>query len=171
MPTIPRSCSSRRALTFARLLLRVYPRRDFNAFEGMLLKPGAVIEESALWPTEEYPRTPLLLEYAGNDCSGRGHNRSNDIYILWRYCRAAGKWNEIARCVSQGAEWMHHMKAIAIAELGREGVAADPRQAATVSGRVLGMLDAELERMDTLERHLVMSFVLQEFSARAVAYS
>jgi hypothetical protein len=172
---IPRTCKYRRQPTYAKLLLRVYRDRTWNAFEGKLLKPGALIDEAELWPTPEYPEIPLLLEYAGHDRTGRGHRRSNDIYLLWRYERSRAAWVELIKCTCQGADWIEQLKPIAIAELGRavlpvtmEEAAA---QAASVTGRVLGVLDHELEMLGPRDRHLVMTFVYQEFSARAVAYA
>jgi len=168
---IPRSRLTRRDTTYAKLLLRVYPRRTMaNAFEGVLLKPGSLIDETALWPEPEYPSTPLLLEYAGNDHTGRGHRRSNDIYLLWKYDRERG-WVELVRCTSQGADWIEHMKAIALLELRRDIVPADAWSAASISALVLAALDKHLELLDPLERHLAMSFVYQEFSARALAFA
>ena len=140
-----------------------------NAFEGKLLKPGSSIEESALWPDEEYPPTPLLLEYAGTDGSGWGHNRSNDIYVLWRYDR--GRFIEIARCISQGADWVATLRPLALAEIGRERAPVDAHAAAAISERLLGVLDLELERLSEAEKVLLMNLIYQEFSARAAAFA
>ena len=139
-----------------------------NAFDGILLKPGSAIDESALWPTPEFPENPLLLEYAGNDHTGRGHRRSNDIYLLWRYDRARSCWVELVKCTSQGADWIEQLKAIALQELARGESPGNVVNAAGVSGCVL---DHELEMLSPIDRHLVMSYVYQEFSARAVAYA
>jgi hypothetical protein len=168
---IPQSRLSRRDMDYARLLVRIYPRRTMaNAFDGVLLKPGSLIDEAALWPTPEYPETPILLEYAGNDHTGRGHRRSNDIYLLWRYERDRKCWVELVRTTSQGAEWIEHLKPIAILELRRDSL-PDAFSAAGVSAAVLAALDRQLELLDPLERHLAMAFVYQEFTARALAYA
>jgi hypothetical protein len=158
-------------LTYAQLVSRVYPRRmAFNAFEGTLLKPGALIDEAELWPTPDYPVIPLLLEYAGNDSSGWGHRRSKDIYLLWRYDCARHEWIELVRCVSEATEWLDHLRPVALMQLARNAPPADPSSAASISARIIGALDQELERLDGEDRHLVMSFVYQAFSARAVSY-
>lgn len=157
-------------MTFATLLLRVYPRRSVAAFEGKRLKPGALIDEAELWPTPDYPSTPVLLEYAGNDHSGWGHRPSNDIYLLWRYDRERGRWTELARHTGQGAEWQESFKTIAFREIARDTQPIDAAAAAAVSGRVLGVLDSELELLGSADRLLVMNYVYQEFSARAVQY-
>jgi hypothetical protein len=142
-----------------------------NAYEGKLLRPGAVIDEADLWPTSEYPEIPILLEYAGNDRTGRGHNRSNDIYLLWRYDRANATWVELIRAKSQNADWVEHLKPVAIAELRRTQAPADANAARGVTGRVLLALDNELELLGPGDRHLVMAFVYQEFASRAVAFA
>lgn len=172
---IPRTCPRRNILTYARLLLRVFPgRRLANAFEGKLLKPGAVIDEADLWPTADYPVVPLLLEYAGSAQSKGGHNRSHDTYLLWRYTLGdhGAEWVEIVRTTSERAEWVEHLKPIALAELARERAperpAADTRG---IIGRVLDALDRELEMLGPGDRHLVMASIYQEFSARAVAFA
>jgi len=157
-------------MTFATLLLRVYPRRAVAAFEGQRLKPGALIDEAELWPTQEYPSTPILLEYAGSDHSGWGHRRSNDIYLLWKYDKTRGRWTELARHIGQGAEWQEAFKTIAFREIARDAPPIDAATAAAVSGRVLGVLDSELELLGSADRLLVMNYVYQEFSARAVQY-
>jgi hypothetical protein len=172
---IPRTSQSRGMLGYAKLLCRIRPRRTFDAFEGTLLRPGALIDEAALRPAPDYPAIPILLEYAGHDRSGRGHRRSNDIYVLWRYDAAVCGWLELIRCTCQGADWIENLKPIALRELARSsepGVDVDraARHAADVSGRILGALDVELERLDRDERHLVMAFIYQAFSARATAY-
>jgi hypothetical protein len=170
VPLIPKTSTSRGAFSYAKLLRRVCPRRTFDAFEGKLLRPGARIDEADLRPAPDYPAIPILLEYAGHDSSGRGHRRSNDIYVLWRYDAAAGTWSELVRCTCQGADWIEQLKPIAVREIARSCEPVDARHAADVCGRVLGMLDQALERLDRDERHLVMAFVYQAFSARATAY-
>jgi hypothetical protein len=168
---IPRTNETRGALTYARLLLRVWPRRTFAAFDGKFFKPGAKIEEADLWPTPEYPAVPLLLEYAGSDRTGRGHRRANDIYLLWRYERETGEWVALLRYTGQGTEWIAPIKRRALAELARTEPPISCTHASDVCVRVLAALDHELELLDNENRHLVMSFVYQEFSARAVAYA
>jgi hypothetical protein len=158
---------------YAKLLLRVYPRRanGLDRFDGQLLKPGAVIEHSALWPTTEYPPVPLLLEYAGSDHSGRGHNRAKSIYILWRYELVRTEWVEVARAVSDNDDWHTHLVPIAFAEINRGTPPRDAKYAAAVCGRILGALDSELDRLTIDDRDMVMHFVYEQFTARAITYA
>lgn len=171
MPTvrIPRSAVSRREKTYAQLIRRVYPRREFAAFEGPVFRCGANVDEADLWPDERYPGLERglawVLEYAGNDKTGWGHRRSNDIYILWRYERAHNAFVEVARCLGQGRDWLDHIRYVAMREIGRVEV-RDPLLAQKASGRVLAALDAELEVLTREDRGLVMSYVYEQFTAR-----
>lgn len=158
------TASNRRELTYAKLLCRVHPERVMaNAFEGVLLKPGSKIEHSALWPDEGYPEKPILLEYAGSDHSGRGHNRSNQIHILWRYENEG--WSEIARTSSVGAEWIPHMISIALRELGGPAK-LNPDLAEKVASSFLSRLDGELRELGAGDCGLVLNFILEQVEAR-----
>lgn len=170
---IPNSRLSRSEMGYAKLLLRVYPRRTngLDPFDGQLLKPGAIVEQAELWPTQEYPPVPLLLEYAGSDQSGRGHKRSNSIHILWRFELVRSEWTEVARAVSQGDDWRAYLVPIAFAEISRGAPPRDATYAAGVCGRILGALDSELDRLTIDDRNMVMHFVYEQFTARAVTYA
>jgi hypothetical protein len=168
---IPRTASNRRELTYAKLLWRVHPDRTMvNAFEGALFKPGSRVEYSALWPNDRYPETPLLLEFAGSDYSGHGHNRSNQIHVLWRFDTDGLVWEEIARTLSQDAGWIMNLIPIALRELGGPA-AVDAALAADVSAGVLSRLDAELGALAQSDRDLVLNLVFEQVTARMVTYS
>lgn len=171
MPTvrIPSSSPSRRERTYAQLILRVFPRRQVGAFEGVMLRCGSRIDETALWPAPDYPETPLLVEYAGSDRSGRGHNRSNDVHVLWKYDAAGQDWIEIARVISQGPEWVMHLLPIVQQLLANPGVNF-AEVAVEASGRVLALLDRELDVLEDEGRGRVMSFIFDQFASRAVEY-
>ena len=170
---IPNNRLSRNEMGYAKLLLRVYPRRTngLDPYDGQLLTPGSVIEQAELWPTTEYPATPLLLEYAGSDQSGRGHKRSNSIYILWRFELVRSEWAEVARAVSQGDDWRTYLVPIAFAEINRGSPPRDATYAAGVCSRILGALDSELDRLTIDDRNMVMHFIYEQFTARAVTYA
>lgn len=136
-----------------------------------MFRCGSHVELSDLRPTPEYPETPLLLEYAGNDRSGRGHRRSRDIHILWRLNAERGEFEELARCLSQGSEWFDHMAPIARREIERGAPKpvnfADEAGAAT--RRVLALLDDELSALEDEGRDRVLSFLSDQFTARLVS--
>jgi hypothetical protein len=165
---IPRTAESRRELTYARLLCRVHPEREMaNAFEGVLLKPGCAVEHAALWPDSRYPEKPLLLEFAGTDHTGRGHNRSNQIHVLWRYEPARGVWVQLARTLSQAADWIPQMKVMALRELGGPP-APDPLIASKAASVFLARLDLEFGELGAGDRHIAMNLVFEQLLARMV---
>jgi hypothetical protein len=160
--------------TYARLICRVYRRRATAVFDGPVFRCGTLIDAAALWPDESYPGFAegfaLVLEFAGSDATGRGHRRSNDIYILWRYERKRNAFVEVVRCVSQGLEWIDYIRPVAITEMGLIEV-RDAFIAQKVVGRVLAMLDAELETLGSDDCALVMGFVYEQFIARATTHT
>jgi hypothetical protein len=164
--SVPRSAVSGREFCYARLLRRVHPDRAMaDAFEGALLKPGSHVDESALWPDARYPAKPVLLEFAGSDHTGSGHNRSNQIYILWRYEPEPGEWVEIVRCLTQNADWITYFIPIALAELG--GMPApDADVAAHVAERLAAQLDQELKGLSRDDRSLVLNLFSEQVAAR-----
>lgn len=165
---IPRTAQSRQEVTYAKLIWRVHPDRRFpDAFEGVLLKPGSSIEYSELWPNEKYPARPLLLEFAGSDHTGRGHNRSKQIHVLWRFEPTLGCWVEIARTLSVAAEWILYLKPVALAAIGGPAP-PDPEAAARFTGRFLAQFDLEIRELARDDRHQALSFMYEQVAARLV---
>lgn len=118
---------------------------------------------------------PLLIEFAGStgrDARGwpaRGHNRALDLHILWRYDARAGDWQEVARTVSQGAEWFVALEPIVRRELVRPP-ANYVEEARTASERLLVTIDRELHELDADEaRERVLAFLYDQVAARLVA--
>jgi hypothetical protein len=162
---IPRTCPDRKQLTWALLIARVFPRarNSFQIFEGTHLRPGSRVHEADLRPTPDHPETPLLIEYAGNDRTGRGHNRSNDIHVLWKY--EINGWVELARVTSQGPEWVTHLMPMALKHM-RGSIPNDAEIAGKATRRILEVLDRELEGLAADGRERAMSFLYDEFTAR-----
>lgn len=162
---------------YAKLLLRVYPRRygqdGKDPFDGQLMKQGAVIEQHELWPSADYPSTPILLEYAGTDrqLPYRPGRLANSIYILWRYDLVRCEWVEVTRALAKDAGWLVQIVPVAYEEIARNSPPRDATYAAAVSRRILDALDNELDRLTIDDRDLVMHFVYEQFTARAVTYS
>lgn len=161
---IPRTTTSRRERTYAQIVEKVYPHRPYLPFAGPMFRCGALIDEQRLAPD----RAALLIEFAGSDYSGRGHNRSNDIHVLWRYDRAKGSWIELARTLSQGREWTYRLMPIIEREFKAPAINY-AEVADRVSARVLGVLDEELDELPDEGRERVMSFLYDQFAARLVA--
>lgn len=99
---------------WAKLLERVEPepRTGFD-FYGKLLTPGASVPETELWPTENYPPIPVLLESCQICFEGRGHNRNPIEYILWIYQLRKHEWKQVARCSSHRSEWVYSIGHVA----------------------------------------------------------
>ncbi len=163
---LPRTAQSRQSLTFAILIHRVLPRRVMaDAFEGQRLRPGATIDEATLWPEPDYPKYPLLLEYAGSDRAGRGHKRSSQIYLLWRYDPANATWGELARSAAVSTEWVETMKSVALRCLA-DTMPSHAAGAAEAAARVLGLLEAELDPLESAERASLLGLIWEQFLGR-----
>lgn len=165
---IPRTCPSRGERTWAQLIERVPRRARIQIFPGRVyFRTGAQVDERELRPTPSWPATPLLLEYAGSDRTGRGHNRSNYIHVLWRFDAKRAEFREIARCVTQGPEWFAHLAPIARREIERGSPPVNHVEVAhAVTGRVLALLDGELETLEDEGRDRVMSFLYDQVVGR-----
>jgi hypothetical protein len=174
---LPRSSPSRRERGYACLIRRVGDHQTAIAFDGKHFRPGAAIDDSELCPGDEWPRTPLLLEYAGLDhtaplarlSSGFGGKRRPGLHILWRYEREAHEWRELARASSVDNEWVAHFAAIARVELERGGRPAAPVDiAARASTRWIEALDRELNQLENEERAIALGLVYEQVTARVV---
>lgn len=174
---LPRSSPSRRERGYLCLIRRVSDNPTAIAFDGKHFRCGSAIDDAELWPDEEWPVTPLLLEYAGLDhdaplqrlASGYGGKRRPAMHVLWRYERDRRGWRQLARASSVDNDWVPHFVAIARLELARDGRRVAPVEIATrVSDRWLEALDRELRALDTEERAMVLGFVFEQITARVV---
>jgi hypothetical protein len=136
-----------------------------RTFEGQYLKCGSKVERSDLRPDPSYPENPVLLEFAGNDRTGRGHNRSNSIYILWRLTSRG--WEEVGRALAQGADWVPQIRFLALRELGGPPP-ADPLLASQTARQLVCRLDAELRSLSASERQIALGLVYEQIAARIV---
>jgi hypothetical protein len=113
---IPRTAARASQRIFAKLLTRVDPdARWGSGFEGTVVKPGDQLPLTALWPTPEHPRIPVLLECAGaaHPRKGPGRQKDEDIYLLWRFDVERSEWREIARASSTSWDWAIDLRQIA----------------------------------------------------------
>jgi hypothetical protein len=165
---IPRTGDGR-GLAYAVLIRRICPRRTAgDVFDGRRLRPGARLPESELRPTPEHPEAPLVLEYAGSDRSGRGHRRSQHLYVLWQYSRELREWRELARASGEALEWVDVLKPVALRSVGAgqaAGQGSPGRGAARVS-HVLTVLEDELEDLAGVERRDLLGLLYEQVSAR-----
>jgi hypothetical protein len=145
------------------LILRPVRRAPF--FAGSLLRAGAFVEESALWPTPDYPLVPLLIEYAGPDGPGRGHNRSPAVYVLWRYVPPRQEFEEVARVRSHGAEWVHDLRPIVERELVRPAIDHNARGRATAA-QLAALIDGALDDLEDEGRESALAALYNQVAAR-----
>lgn len=159
------------------LIRRVCDNQTAIAFDGKHFRCGIAIDDSELWPDDEYPQTPLLLEYAGLDYeaplerpgSGFGGKRRPLVHLLWRYEKDRREWHELARTSSVDSEWVAHFVAIARIEMERGGRRATPIDiAARASWRWMETLDQELRALNAEERVIALGMVYEQITARVV---
>lgn len=124
------------------------------------------MDEGELWPGPEWPEMPVLLECAGEDGSGWGHQRSPSTYILWVW--ESGEWREVARAASVGREWTWDLEQAARRALGQGKRRPPEIDPAAVRERVARVLEAELEGLDQAGQAEVLSAVHDELAARIV---
>jgi hypothetical protein len=155
----------------------VCDNRTAIAFDGKHFRCGIAIDDSELWPNDEYPQTPLLLEYAGLDyraplerlASGFGGKRRPLVHILWRWERDRGEWRELARVSSVDNDWVAHFVAIARVEIERGGRAVSAGEIALrASVRWIEALDRELNQLEGEERAIALGLVYEQVTARVV---
>jgi len=144
----------------------VHPDRlSVRTFEGQYLKCGSKVERSELRPDPSYPETPLLLEFAGSDRSGHGHNLSNSIYILWRLTDHG--WVEVGRALATGADWVPQIRFLALRELGGPPP-ADPQLASQTARQLVRRLDEEFRTLSAADRQIALGMVYEQVAARMV---
>jgi hypothetical protein len=168
---LPRTAGRRSGPGYALLVRRLSPNRALRNFEGQLVRSGALVEESALWPDPHFPLVPLLIEFAGTDgiaANGkpaRGHNRARDIRILWRFDRARQAWDEVVRITSDGSHWYADLAPIVERELVPAAV-DNVAEARAAIGRLVALIDGELDALAEEGREHALAFLYDEVAAR-----
>jgi hypothetical protein len=165
----PRRCREK----FAKLLAYVDPHADHAfGFEGTFLRPGATVTDAQLRPTPAYPETPILLEYTRGPAYGiRGHQRSDSIYILWRYDHKVDEWRELGRSISFAWEWALELRPLAVRAL-REARGSQLEimpDLPAIAGRIAGFLDRELRSLEDAHRAKILGVLHDQFAARLCA--
>lgn len=164
---LPSSSATResRYKSFAKLLYHVEPHAATGfGFHGKICKPGAMVRESELWPSEEYPPRPVLLEYV----AGAGRERGAGVlYVLWSFDSARREWIELGRAMAAAAEWSTILRPLALQAL------RPPRKPAgcahdvgAVAERIVAALDAELRPIEYAEQLQVLNAVHDQLAVR-----
>jgi hypothetical protein len=172
--TLPRS-SPRKFRTYAKLLYYVDPDDDTGfGFEGKIMRPGSVVSSADLRPGEEYPVNPILLEYAEAPALGhRGHNRKEQLYILWRFDWDLNIWIELGRAMSVAWEWAIDLRPLAVRALKESRSVAQIMpimpNVGEIAGRIFVVLDGELKRLEPPDQKKVLGILHDQFACRLCA--
>lgn len=169
-------CSSKRnsSIAFAKLLTRVSADAENGfGFEGTLLRPGKLLPWSALWPTPEHPKIPIVLECAGAiGKPERGWRRQaqDDLYILWRFDPVDKKWRELGRSMSDSWTWAMDLRPLAIRAIEEsKGTAVEVFvDFMLVIQRLHVLLDTELAKLPSRERGRAIAVLHDELCSRLV---
>jgi hypothetical protein len=123
------------------------------------------VAPAELRPTVEYPETPVLLECAGIAKTGRGHNRSEYLYIVWRFDAHSDEWRELGRAQSAACEWAADLAPIARRAIDEQIGAPDLTE---VERRISVYLNSELGRVAERDRMQVLAVIHDAIATRIV---
>jgi hypothetical protein len=162
-------CSGKRGgAHFSKVLYRVRSNASSGFdFEGHFVRTGSTVEFASLRPTIDYPENPVLLECAGVTKPVRMNRptegqRSEVLYILWRFDPGSGEFLEIARAQSSSRDW-----AVDLAAPARRALEAgiEPPNLAEVQKRIRSYLALELERVSREDRARVAGVLHDDLAA------
>jgi hypothetical protein len=152
---------------WAKLLKRVDPRAsDGFGFEGKYFKCGSFVDAEALWPTPDYPITPILLESAGitgfteKGERARGNARRSEVlFILWRFNLKTREWEEIARAKSDSATWAVEFTPIAMRAIQPPlpAIPANTPDLRLLSEQMCNYTLTQLERLPPEQRPIIVA--------------
>jgi hypothetical protein len=171
---LPKSLSRRSSrVTYCALLSDIDPNATSGfGWKGKYLKSGSLIKECDLWPSDEYPLTPLLLECADNPDNLRGHkaNQADSLWILWTY--RDGEWHELGRSLCRSWQWVWDLKPIGLRAMAeaRGGVVVkvEPDLDA-ISARITLLLDQELAAVGPTDRSKVLCVIHDQLASRVAS--
>jgi hypothetical protein len=166
---IPRSGPRNGTPIFAKLLKAVSRNAECGFdFIGTFLKPGAAVEASTLL-MPGYPTVPILLEASGT-YGGRGHNRGEAVYILWRL--DGYNWIEIGRAKSRAWEWSLDLGPIAqrlLAESNRSLCVEVLPNLLHIERRLQAALDRVLLPLPSRDQRRVLAVIHDTLATRFCA--
>ena len=171
---LPLSSTRRSQIGFTKLLQRVDPRsRSPFEWRGRLFRSGTWIEEAQLWPDGSYPRNPLLVEHAGADKPGRGHNRhkSDNTAVLWRYERVAGKFLEVGRVAAPAGMWALLLEPLVRDTLARDAGDVPAPDVDLIRDRITRFLAAEFDIIPDSDRYRILTLVHDELASRIAEWT
>jgi hypothetical protein len=160
----PRNCRN----AFIKLLSHVNPEADQGfGFEGKILRPGSVVTEAELRPTDEYPERPVLLEYAQAPAQGkRGHNRTESLYVLWSLDAQSNTWRELGRANAVSWEWAVDLRPLALRAMQQRPQVMPDLLA--VEMRIMAVLERELASVAAAQQSLVLAIIHDQIAVAVV---
>lgn len=172
---IPQS-GGRNSQGYTKLIERVdASRHDAFAFSGRFLKPGSLVDESAIRPPG-WPDPPLLLEYVppeGKAHGWRAHEQAAE-HILWAWVSKTSAWRELGRATAAGGDnsWVQVLKPLALAHIAPPPLVWR-RTLAEARERIVAAVDAELEAVEggLGHRSALLSIVHDVIASRAALFA
>jgi hypothetical protein len=152
-----------------KLLSHVDPNAEHGfGFEGRVLVPGCTVTLAEICPSD-YPDTPVLLEYAQVRAQAkRGHNRREQLYVLWRLDLVSYEWLELGRSQSMSWEWAVDLRPLAVRALARPQVMPD---LVAVQNRIVAALARELDSLEAAQQARVLGIIHDQLACRVAATS
>jgi hypothetical protein len=118
----------------------------------------------------ELGENPIVLECAGPQGPWRGGRNRPNLWILWRYDRPAGRWQEIARALSTNWDWALVLREPAIRALRPVPDIADfSARGREVTEELLRAIDAMLVPELPAVRALVLTSIYDRMAGKIVA--
>jgi len=156
---LPSTARRGEPLIYIRVLHEVWPNSRAGGWrlKGRLYRPGQRVSRDAL------PDPLVVVEAAGRSKTGRGHNRSEYLYILWHW---DGEWREVARAISPSWDWQWILGPAA-----RKLLTTAPIQerAARHVDELLTAIDCAMADVDPELRPLVCAGIEERLAAGKVA--
>jgi len=119
----------------------------------------------------------LIVEFAGADNPGHGHNRhgSDNTVILWRYERSGegvGVFLKLGQVVAPGAMWALLLEPLVRQAMWDDAGGNPPApDVDLIRGRITAMLGAELDLVSDAQRASILTLVHDELAGRIAQWS
>lgn len=169
---LPRTSPRSERDTFCKLLSAVDPEAVHGfGFEGKFLRAGSLVAAEDLRPDANFPKIPIILEYATVPGEGAvSRRRKAQLYILWRLDWETLAWGELGRSSSESWTWALDLRPLAARTLAEARGACErghPPDLAQITRRIALFLDCELKPLRSEDRVRVVGILHDQLAARA----
>ncbi|MEN6537830.1 MAG: hypothetical protein ABFD89_29530 [Bryobacteraceae bacterium] len=157
----PISAQRGEPLTYVRVLDRAFLDRKAMGWrlDGPLYRPGARVARNLL------PSPLIAVEAAGRSRVGRGHNRSEYLYLLWQWDEAE-TWHELVRASSTNWDWQWTLGPVAERLLA---IAPIEERVARRVDELLATIDRTMRECEPALKPMVCAAVEERLVAGRVA--